>query len=336
MMSVAVNIVTWNGKEFLPFLLKSLMEQTMKPKRILVIDNGSVDGTLEVLREWPTVHVLRNNRNLGFAHGHNQGIALSDADAVLIVNQDLILDPRCIERLATALEKNPTLGSVCPLAYRFSFSTDDLREPVLSDIIDTAGLVVRRNRQTLNRGEGQRIADVADTLTPDIFGVHGVLALYRKSALESVAYRGEYFDDDFFAYKEDVDLAWRLRWAGWDAHLVKDAVIHHYRTLTHHGDSVKQVFKTRAARSSHLRTMSYRNHLLTLYKNETPGTFVPHSLRIVLYELKRLGYLFLREWPTLRAIPQSIRLLPTMRRKRALIKRTRKITPAVMRTLIEP
>ncbi len=335
MMSVAVNIVTWNGKEFLPHLLKSLMAQTFAPSRILVIDNGSVDGTLELLREWPTVHVLRNNRNLGFAHGFNQAIALSDADAILIANQDLILDPHCIERLVRELERDQRIGSVCPLIYRFSFTGGDLREPLLSDTIDTAGVTVRRSRQMVNIDEGRR-PDAGAYRTPsDVFGVHGVLALFRRRALQDVAYNNEYFDDDFFAYKEDVDLAWRLRWAGWSARLVPSAIAHHYRTLTHHGDHITDVFKTRSERSPILRTMSYRNHLLTLIKNETPRTLLPDIPYILCYETKRVGYLLLREWTTLTAIPRALRLLPKMRRKRSLIRRTRRIDPRTMRTYIQ-
>lgn len=334
MMSVAVNIVTWNGKEFLPHLLKSLMAQTVKPKRILVIDNGSVDGTLELLKEWPTVHVLRNNRNLGFAHGYNQGFALSDADAVLIANQDLILDPRCIERLVAELERDRTVGSVCPLAYRFSFTEGDLREPLLSGTIDTAGLTIRRSRQAINIDEGRQPDEGAYRSPSEIFGVHGVLALFRKTALQDVAFHDEYFDDDFFAYKEDVDLAWRLRWAGWSARLVPAAVVYHYRTLTHHGDRIAAVFKTRSGRSPKLRTLSYRNHLLMLIKNETPDTFIPDFPFILLYELKRLVYLLFREWPTLAAIPQALRLVARMRRKRAVIKRTRRIDSKTFRSFI--
>ena len=335
MMSVAVNIVTWNGKDFLPHLLKSLMAQTYQPKRILVIDNGSVDGTLELLREWPTVHVLRNNRNLGFAHGHNQGIALSGADAVLIVNQDLILDPRCIERLVDEMEHDRAVGSVCPLVYRFRFTEGDLREPAISDTIDTAGLAVRRSRQSVNVDEGRRPSAGAYQAPSEVFGVHGVLALFRKTALQDVAYGDEYFDDDFFAYKEDVDLAWRLRWAGWRARLVPSSIAYHYRTLTHHGDRVSSVLKTRMERSSTLRTISYRNHLLTMLKNESSGTFLPDLPFILFYEIRRLGYLLLREWSTLAALPQIVRLMPRMRRKRAAIRRTRRIDTHTMRTFIK-
>lgn len=333
MMRVAVNIVTWNGKEFLPFLFQSIREQTAAPSRILVIDNGSVDGTLEYLREWPTIHVLRNNRNLGFAHAHNQGISLSDADAVLIVNQDLILDPRCIEELTAALARDATLGSVCPKVLRFSFSSDELRMPVRTDTIDTTGLSIRRSRQSLNRSEGLQ---GEGTFPPETFGAPGVLALYRKTALDDVAWGHEYFDDDFFSYKEDVDLAWRLRWAGWGCRFVERARAYHYRSVVHHHDSLTRVVKERSSRVPLFRTLSYRNHLLTMIKNETARTFLPHLPHILWYECKRIAYLLLREWRTLAAIPQVVRLIPRMLAKRKNIAARRRITPAEVRSLFTP
>ncbi len=331
MMNVAVNIVTWNGKEFLPFLLQSLRDQTVQPKRILVIDNGSIDGTLELLREWPTIHVLRNNRNLGFAHAHNQGISLSDAEAVLIVNQDLILDSRCIERLVASLERDPTLGSVCPLIYRFSFSNDEVRTPIMSDTVDAAGLSIKRSRQAVNRGEGTKHVQ----FPPQTFGAPGVLALYRKDALNDVAWNHEYFDDDFFAYKEDVDLAWRLRWAGWSCAYVESARAYHYRSVAHHNDSFIKVLRERPSRSPLYRTLSYRNHVLTMYKNETWRTFLPHIHLILAYEFQRFAYLLLREWRTLSAIPQILRLIPRMADKRKTIARQRRVAPAVIRSLLD-
>lgn len=335
MISVAVNIVTWNGKEFLGPLLQSLAAQTMKPKRILVVDNGSVDGTLELLKEWPHIHVLRNNRNLGFTHAHNQALALSDADAVLVVNQDMIVEPRCIERLAAALERDARIGSVSPKLLRFSFSNDDAREPIRSTIIDSAGLSIKRSRQAINRFEGSPDADESG-MNAEIFGVCGGLALYRKQALDEVAYGKEYFDDDFFAYKEDVDLAWRLRWAGWSSWYIADAVAYHYRTLSHHGDSFMNVVENRSRRSPLLRTLSYRNHLLTMIKNEIPGTFLPDLPYILFYELRRLGYLLLREWGTLTAIPKTIRLLPRILQKRRHLSRIRKTDPSAIRSHFTP
>ncbi len=334
-MTVSLHLVTWNSHAFVPTFLRSLEQQTRKPDRVLVVDNNSLDGTLDLLKEFPTVHVLRNTRNLGFARAHNQAIRLSTSDAILIANPDLLLEPTCLAELVQTLERQPALSSVCPKLLRFSFSPDDLREPQLSATIDSAGMIVRRSRQAINRGEGEPDHGQYDQ-PADVFGAPGVLALYRRQALNDVADDEEYFDEDFFAYKEDVDLAWRLQSAGWRCRYVPTARAFHYRTLSHHGDQLTALMKTRPQRSSSLRRLSYRNHLLLLIKNETLGTFLPHLPFILWYELQKLLYLLLREWPTLPALVQAIQRIPAMLRKRRAFRDRRRVASATLRQLFRP
>lgn len=329
-MTVAVHIVTWNSQTFLPTLLRSLQTQTFKPTRTLIVDNGSTDGTLEVLRDWKQIHVLRNTRNLGFARAHNQAMAISNVDAVLVTNPDVILESRCLEELVIALNADRRIASVSPKLLRFNLSADDLREPILSDTIDAAGLVARRSRQFVNRGEGGR-DDTSFSSPQNVFGAPGVLALYRTEALADVAINGEIFDEDFFAYKEDDDLAWRLQAAGWISRYVPSARAFHHRTLDHHGDRVTNVIKQRPSRSPQLRVLSYRNHLLMLLKNETASTLLPDLPFILWYELKRHVYLLLREWSTLRGFGQALRLAPRILKKRRAFRDRRRVAPSILR-----
>lgn len=322
-MTVSVHIVTWNSRPFLPTLLDSLRHQTYPIDRVFLVDNASTDGTLAFLEGELGLHVLRNTRNLGFARAHNQAIRLTHSDAVLVTNPDLLLEPTCLAELVRALEANPRLGSVCPKLRRFSFTVDDLREPIRSDTIDAAGLTVRRSRQVVNRGEGESDRGQCDAAL-GVFGAPGVLALYRRSALDDVTIDGQIFDEDYFAYKEDVDLSWRLQSAGWGCGYVPTALAYHHRTLTHHGDRLDALVAERRRRSPRLRILSYRNHLLTLVKNEQPGTFLPHLPMILAYEVGKLGYLAVREPGTLAGLGQAIRLLPNaLRKRRAFAQRHR-------------
>lgn len=329
-MTVSVHIVSWNSKYFLPTLLESLRRQTLKPDRIVVIDNASTDGSIEYLTQQPDVHVLRYTHNTGFSHAHNQAIAMSKTDAVLVTNPDVLLEPRCLEQLVAALKRHDQAASVSPKLLRFTLTADDLREPIRSAIMDAAGMTLKRTRQSINRGEGQ---PEATEFPEETFGGPGVLSLYRRAALNDVAPDGEVFDEDFFAYKEDVDLAWRLRWAGWESRYIPSAIAYHHRTLTHHGDRLAHVFRVRRNRSARLNLLSYRNHLLMLAKNETAGTFFPNAFSILGYEIRRLGFLILREWGTLRAIPQAIRLFPAIIRKRKKLNQHRRISNQQMRQL---
>lgn len=335
-MSVSVHVVTWNSEPFLPAFFKSLMDQTMSVSRILVVDNASTDGTLKLLGQWPGIHRLRNTRNLGYSRAHNQAIALSRSDFVLVTNPDLILEPTCIEELVKGLYEHSSSGSACPKLLRFSFSAEgDLREPMKSDTIDAAGFVVRRSRQFLNRGEGRKDEGQYDVAC-DVFGAPGVLALYRRTALDDVAVSGEYFDEDFFAYKEDADLAWRLQRAGWTTRYVPTARAFHHRTLIHHGDRVDAILVARSKRSPILRRLSYRNHLLTLAKNESLGTLLPHLPFILSYELRKLGFMLLREWSTLPGIKEAVRLLPRILRKRRALQDRVRVSSASLRRLFVP
>lgn len=332
-MTVSVHIVNWNHRQFLEPLLESLRRQTYPIERILVVDNASTDGSIELLAREPGIHLLRFTRNTGFSHGHNQAIAVTKTDAVLVTNPDLLLEPTCIQELVEALKADSSLGSAAPCLMRYTLSTDDLREPTRSDTMDAAGLIVRRSRQALNRGEGSRNEFQQ---SDDVFGAPGALALYRRTALADVALGGEIFDEDFFAYKEDVDLASRLRWANWRTRYVATARAYHHRGLAHHGDSISAVMKSRGPASSHVRVLSYRNHLLTLIKNETAGTFLPHLPLILWYELKKLTYLLIREPRTLVGLWQAIRLAPRMRKKRHWLNERRRITAAQFRNLLTP
>ncbi|MBI4089884.1 MAG: glycosyltransferase family 2 protein [Candidatus Kerfeldbacteria bacterium] len=334
-MTVSVHIVTWNSQSFLPALRRSLESQTHQPERIIVIDNNSTDGTLDGLADWPGIHVLRQTRNLGFARAHNQAINLSRSQAVLVTNPDVILEPSCLAALVDALERDLRLGSVTPKIRRFSHTSDDLREPVRSATIDAAGMVVRRSRQALNRAEGSDDRGQVDQPI-DVFGAPGVLALYRRQALNDVAFGREYFDEDFFAYKEDVDVAWRLRWAGWGSRYVPAARAYHYRTLDHHQDRLTKLVATRSRRSPTLRYLSYRNHLLMLIKNETIGTLLPHLPFIAWYELRKFLFAAVREWSTLRGLVDALRLAPRMLRKRRVVTERRRLSASSMRRLISP
>lgn len=332
-MTVSVHIVNWNHRQFLGPLLESLRRQTYPIERILIVDNASTDGSIELLSQEPGIHLLRFTRNTGFSHGHNQAIAVTKTDAVLVTNPDLLLEPDCIQQLVDALQADAGLGAVTPCLMRYTLSADDLREPVRSDTMDAAGLILRRSRQALNRGEGTRHQFEQSV---DIFGATGALALYRRAALDDVALHGEVFDEDFFAYKEDVDLACRLRWANWRTRYIATARAYHHRGLAHHGDSVSAVMKSRGTASSHVRILSYRNHFLMLMKNETAGTFWPNLTPILWYELKKFTYLLFREPRTLAGLGQAIKLLPRMSMKRRWLKDRRRITAAQFRNLLTP
>ncbi|MDO8463517.1 MAG: glycosyltransferase family 2 protein [bacterium] len=323
MASLTLQLVTWNGAAYLPHLFASLREQTMQGWDLVVVDNGSTDATVATLsREcarWrasatPKVQHIRNAENLGFAVGHHQAFACSTSAFVQLINQDVALAPDYLARCFAFFQTHPNTAAVQGALCRWDFPTQ-----TRTDEIDSLGLLVRRSRQVVELGAGEEYGSVT---FGEVFGVSGALPMYRRAALQAVAHDGEVLDASFFSYKEDVDLAYRLRSAGWRAFVIPAARAWHDRTAAAH--------RKRRHRSAIERRLSYRNHLLTLVKNEHRATLRADVVPILLHEAQKLFYLAATEWGTLRALRDLPRLVPVMLEKRRKIMERYCVAPEVI------
>src|SRR4051812_36810005 len=198
-MDVAVVVPSWNGRRWLPGLFASLRAQTVAPSEIVVVDNGSTDGTLEWLAgNAPDATVIELGRNTGFAAAANRGMREATAEAVALVNTDVELDAPWLESMAAALAQGH--AAVASKMVRLS-------DP---GVIDDAGDVLRRDGVCEQRGRGH--ADDGRWDTPgEIFSACAGAALYRRAAVLDAGG----FDERLFSYLEDVDLGLRLKLAGW-------------------------------------------------------------------------------------------------------------------------
>src|SRR3989344_5145941 len=211
-MKVSVQIVTRNSLRYIGNCLESLEQQTLGDFSLIVIDNGSTDKTATFVRNhFPTVTVLENFKNLGFSRAHNQGIAFSQAEYVLVLNPDIVLTETFLEKLVAFADTQPAGGSFGGKLLRLrseAVNTDDgdsLRDVLRTNMIDSAGLRITRGRKVFDRGSGQQDRGQYER-SEEVFGISGACALYRRSALDEIKVNGEYFDVDFFAYKEDADV----------------------------------------------------------------------------------------------------------------------------------
>jgi GT2 family glycosyltransferase len=195
-------VPNWNGEKWLPGCLESLHAQQRRPDDVIVVDNGSTDGSLELLRaEWPEVKVVSLGRNTGFAVAANRGVReAAGAGAVALLNTDVELAPDWLRRLEEALEAS---GGSAAVACKMV----DLADP---GRLDDAGDVLRRDGVCEQRGRF-RVDDGTFDEAGEVFGACAGAALYRRDAFCAVGG----FDERFFSYLEDVDLALRLRLAGW-------------------------------------------------------------------------------------------------------------------------
>jgi GT2 family glycosyltransferase len=183
-------------------------------------------------------------------------------------------------------------------------------------VIDSTGIVMTRDQRHLDRGAGSADAGQYEHVE-EVFGASGAAALYRRAMLEDVKVMGEYFDEDFFAYREDADLAWRARLLGWSCWYVPTALAYHRRRVTP---------ERRANLPPELNRYSVRNRFLLRLKNQP----LAHALRFLwpglLRDVQVIGYVLLREWSSIPGLFDVVRLLPKTARKRREIMSRRSIT----------
>ncbi|MBV9464120.1 MAG: glycosyltransferase family 2 protein, partial [Verrucomicrobiae bacterium] len=224
MATTAILIVNWNGRKFLEECFAALRAQTLAPDRILLVDNGSTDGSVDWMKEnAPTVEVLALGRNTGFAEGNNIGLRKlfeNPPTYVALLNNDTRAEPQWLEALVSELEKDASLGSAASCMVYHS-KPEEVNNAGDQPLWDGAGIARGRHRP-----------DEEFAIPAEVFGPCGGAALYRLEALRQCALGDDYFDSGYFAYNEDVDLSWRLRRRGWKCLYVAGA-----RVLHHHGGS---------------------------------------------------------------------------------------------------
>ncbi len=347
-----ISMVIWNNRDYLPRAMAAIDRQTDRDFGMIVVDNGSMDGGADYLRaKYPGVTIIRNTQNLGFARAHNQAISLArtlwDRGGVrgdrfiLIYNSDIILDPNCVREFRQAIMRHTSIGSVGAKLYKISRDSFADDGSIHTNLIDSTGLKIFKSCRMVDRGAGETDRGQYDE-PEEVFGVTGALCLYRMDALEDVALKMtsyelrvtsyQFFDESHYLYKEDIDLAWRLRLRGWQAWYEPRAVAYHYRGA--YGSERRSPWQTIAERwkkSARINFYSQRNHWLVLTKNEQLQNFLRHAAWILPYELGKLVYLALGEQKTLRAIPSFFWLLPDALRKRRFIQKNRKVSAAEIR-----
>jgi len=201
--------------------LSALLAQTYSPYEIILVDNGSHDGSVDFVRaRFPEVRIVENSENLGFAAGNNVAIRVARGDYIVTLNNDTRAEPEWLEELVRVVETDPQIG-MCASKMLFYHHAGILNSTGIS--LDVAGIAW--DRRGGERDNGQEHEPV------EIFGPCAGAALYRREMLDEVGL----FDEDFFAYHEDVDLAWRARSRGWRCMYSPRAVVHHIHSGDRHG-----------------------------------------------------------------------------------------------------
>jgi GT2 family glycosyltransferase len=269
MTDVSIVIVAHDDQDDLPLSLSSAIAQKGVVIETIVVDNASTDLSREVAGAFsPATRVISLTENAGFAGGMNRGIEESCGRYVLALNPDCRLEPDFAAVLAARLDARPDAGSASGRLYR-------AQGPRLSptDRLDSTGLYFTSSGRHFDRDSGLP-ADGRSLSEGEIFGTSGAAGFYRREALESARISTGYFDSDFFLYREDADLAWRLRRLGWTCLYVPGAVAYHRR---------RNLPERRRAMSEIVNRHSIKNRFLLRINNETPG----HLLRTLVPTLAR-------------------------------------------------
>lgn len=318
---VSVQLVVHNGAKYIPYLFDSLKLQSFQDYEVIIVDNASTDTTLNVLME--QLHgtdikyrVIRNSENRGFALGHNQAYRESKAPYVFLQNVDICLMPNVLEDLLEFLEEHLNVAAVAPRLMCWDFertafasasgqSLGEAAKVGRTTMIDSLGLLIFKSRYVEDRGHGEewtdnicpspRIAKCNMHQCQEVFGVSGALPMFRRIHLESVLLPGGYlFDPTYHSYKEDVDLAYRVRNSGFSAFVLYDVVAYHDRTAKAAKKSgLFSMLKQKRGQSLFILRHSYTNHLRTLYKNESWQNFLYDGIPILWHECKKFLFFLL-------------------------------------------
>lgn len=250
-MDFSIILINFNSKFYIDHCLKRLRNQVFSgSKEILVVNNLSTDGSLEILKKQSDITLINPGKNLGFSKGNNLAISKANGKYVCCLNFDCLLNPDFLQKVYDAFEDSPQVGMLSGKLYKLV----DMQPTMYLDStgIDFTTLI------PADRGEWQYDKCQYDCKT-NIFGPSGAAGCYRRKALDDIVYKKtQYFDEQMFTYCEDIDLAWRLNLAGWRGFFVPDAIAFHERGATRKNSLFKK---------AGYYAIGFRNRLFTIAKN---------------------------------------------------------------------
>jgi GT2 family glycosyltransferase len=286
---VSVTIVTYNSGRFIRRCLESVLAQRYRRLEIVVVDNASTDGTSDILETFDgRCRIVYNSDNIGFAAAQNQAIALARGDWILTLNPDVLLLPNFVEAMIEAGNLSPKIGTVCGKLLTILASFDLPEKP----LVDSTGIYFTPMLRHLDRGS-QEVDNGHFVNHEFVFGATAAAALYRRTMIEDVSLDSEFFDPDFFVYREDADVAWRAQLLGWRCIYTPHARGYHVR---------KVLPGNRRALPAAINMHSVKNRFLMRIKNMTPDLYKKNWLSITARDLVVLGCCIVREQTSLKAL----------------------------------
>lgn len=302
--NILVSIVTRNDATVLSGCLESLARQTVS-HRIKILDNASQDET-RLLARRADVALNCSERNLGFSRGHNLNLLDESFDFALVLNADTELAPDFLEQLLNSVERADRIGMIGGKLLRLQATASGVMRPLTHQVLDSTGIYFTPTQRHFDRGSNE--PDVGQYERRQfVFGITGAAVLLRREMLEDVRWKDEYFDEDFFAYREDADLSWRAQLLGWRALYEPAAIAWHLRqVLPIHRHTVDPLVNYH----------SVKNRFLMRIKNMDWGVRSRCLPYMYLRDAAAFSYMLIRERTSLAALQEVSRLKPRMLEKR--------------------
>jgi GT2 family glycosyltransferase len=315
--TVAVTIVTFNSARVIGQCLKYIFEHDYPAFEVVIVDNASSDETRVILRQFDErALVVYNDNNVGFAAGQNQAMALTQADWLLALNPDVRVTRNFVSMLVAAGESEASVGSVCGKLLSMTTSLEIPAEPIL----DSTGIFFTPSLRHFDRGSKRADHGQYERIEY-VFGGTGAACLYRRKMIEDISIDGEFFDNDFFAYREDADVAWRAQLCGWKCLYTPKASAYHVRHV---------LPERRSSLPALINMHSVKNRWLMRIKNVSPDLYARHFVAITLRDCVVVGGCLLREFSSLRAFVVVAKLWPRTWQKRHAIMQKRRVTGKYM------
>ncbi|MFC1810152.1 glycosyltransferase family 2 protein [Patescibacteria group bacterium] len=313
---ISIIIVGYKAKKYLDACLKSIQHQTIYNSaniEVIFIDNASFDGSIaHIQRNYKWVSTVRNMKNIGFGPALNQGIKCCSGEYVLLMNPDVILEKDYLEQAVKKMQHDRHIAAMMGKVYQYDFNTSGK-----TPYFDTVGVHAYIDREILSARGARDEGQFEDP--QEIFSIRNICGFYRKSALEDARIMGDYFDENFFLYLEDVDLCWRLHLFGWKVFFQPSMVSYHFR------DTRK---KATIEKSKAIEKRQFIiNERLMLLKNEFVGTMIRDFWSL---SKKRLTKSFLKlHW--LKGWFKYLKMLPQTLKSRKIIMKRKRVTRFDMR-----
>ena len=311
--AVLVSLVTCNDEMFLESCLEHLSRQTVETY-VRIFDNASQDMSCKIAQTFD-VEVYESGENRGYSFGHNYNLTHRKFETVLLLNADVILESNYLEKLLEALSEVDRAGMAGGKLYRMNQQGDPILERGCR-VLDSTGIYFTPSQRHLDRGGGERDSGLYNR-RQSVFGITGAAVLCRKEMLDDLCFDGEYLDEDFFAYREDADLAWRAQLRGWRAIYEPEALAFHHRNV---------LPARRHQNSPLINYHSLKNRYLMRMKNmdwRVRKKCFPHMW---IRDIGILVYVLLWEWSSLSAFCEVWRLRAKFRTKRRQIQIRRNST----------